>query len=165
MFSAFAPICLLVVVALCAPAPACRLLRFVERPFILLAQRARFAMLFCGLITLASNAALSLLGRFPQPRVHDEFSYLLQSDTFAHGRLTNPPHPLWVHFDSMHIIHQPTYASKYPPAQGALLAVGQVVCGQPIVGAWLSGALASAAICWMLFAFVPPRWAALGGVL
>ena len=42
---------------------------------------------------------------------------------------------------------------------------GQVIAGHPIVGAWLGTALACAALCWMLQAWLPPRWALLGGLL
>jgi hypothetical protein len=72
---------------------------------------------------------------------------------------------MWVHFESFHIIHQPTYMSKYPPGQGIALAAGQLIAGHPIVGVWLSFGLMCAAITWMLYAWVTPRWAAFGGFL
>ncbi|HEV3445907.1 MAG TPA: hypothetical protein VG099_14805 [Gemmataceae bacterium] len=165
MLHTLLPLLLLLLLSLCAPALFCRLLRFVERPFRWIGRQRGLCVVVSGLSALVVNVALALLGQIPQPLVHDEFTYLLQADTFAQGRLTNPPHPLWVHFETMHVLQQPTYASKYPPAQGLILALGQVLCGQPIVGVWLSGALASAAICWMLLGCLRPRWAALGGVL
>jgi len=101
----------------------------------------------------------------PIPYVHDELSYLLAGDTFAHGRLTNPTHPMWIHFETFYVLQHPTYMSIYPPAQGAFLAIGKILFGYPIYGVWFSAGLMCAAICWMLYAWFSPRWAFLGGLV
>ncbi|MGB6194429.1 MAG: hypothetical protein WBF42_18330 [Terracidiphilus sp.] len=103
-------------------------------------------------------AFLSMAG-IPAPMAHDEFSYLLGADTFAHGRLSNPPHPLAKFFESPHELVRPTYASKYPPGQAMFLALGQVVLGDPFYGVLAGNALMLFAICVMLFAWVSPGWA------
>ncbi|MGB5293598.1 MAG: hypothetical protein WBP34_01485, partial [Thermoanaerobaculia bacterium] len=121
--------------------------------------------LIVAALAFVGSAAVTLLWEFPQPGVHDEFSYLLGADTFLEGRLSNPSHPMWRHFESMHILQQPTYASRYPPAQGLIMAVGELLGGHPIVGVWLSAALGCGAICWMLMAWLPPRWALFGSLL
>ncbi|NOZ41066.1 MAG: hypothetical protein GXP24_12700 [Planctomycetes bacterium] len=117
-----------------------------------------------GLVAFGMGATLSL-ARWPVPFVHDEFSYLLAADTFCEGRLTNPTHPFWEHFESFHIIMEPSYSSKYPPGQGLFLALGQRVTGHAIAGIWFLSALAAAACYWMLLGWVPPRWAAAGGLI
>src|SRR5262249_32458639 len=80
-------------------------------------------------------------------------------DTFAHGRLANPPHPMWVHFETFHEAMQPTYCSMYPPAQAAFLALGQFLFGRPWYGVVISMGFMFAAICWMLHGWVAPRFA------
>jgi hypothetical protein len=152
------------------------IIAFLTRPWSdLIANRtesllSRFAnrrslslwILFLAVITLRVSA-LPLL-HVPVPGIHDEYSYLLMGDTFAHGRLANPTHPMWRSFDSFHINWFPTYSSIYPPAQGLILALGQLL-GRPWFGVLLSSAAMCAAIAWMLRAWMPPRWAFLGGAL
>jgi hypothetical protein len=138
--------------------------RAVRRGIDRLAARPRLAVVAVGLLAFLLSAMLSL-AKPPVPHIHDEFSYLLAGDTFGHGRVTNPPHPMWQHFETFQVIFQPTYASKYPPAQGVALAVGQVLTGSPLVGVWLSVGLACAAITWMLQGWLSRRWALWGGLL
>ncbi len=154
----------LVVLACAWPARRGRL----RRTRLMLARLARHRFLVISLVfvfSLAITAALAARRGIPRPYVHDEFSYLLAADTFAHGRLTNPTPPAWEHFESMHILLRPSYMSKYPPGQGLFLALGQVAFGHPIWGAWISTALAAAAVCWMFYGLMPPQWALLGGLM
>ena len=108
---------LVVVLAFTVPKLGARWFEALERNLGNLARQRGLSVITVGLTALSLRAALLPILPIPVPGVTDEYCYLLLSDTFAHGRLTNPTSPMWVHFESPFILWHPTYTTKFYPAQ------------------------------------------------
>jgi hypothetical protein len=156
---------------------ACLLIAFLRPAWLasfFVATEIRLAVMsrkrgLCGLIVFLFPIIirLVLLPVYPPPTpfVHDEYAYLLQSDTYSSGRLANPPAPFPNQFESIYILATPTYSAEYEPAQGLFLAVGQKLWNKPWFGVVLSTGLFCAASYWALLAWLPLEWAFVGAVL
>jgi hypothetical protein len=135
-----------------------------RRPMIEM-QRPALAALVLALGFVALRIALLPLMPVPVPVVTDEFSHLLLADTLLHGRVANPVHPFWPHFESIHILMQPHYASVYFPGHALWLAAGRLVTGSAWAGVLAECAGFLLALYWMLRGWMPSRWALFGILL
>jgi hypothetical protein len=127
------------------------------------ARRRALACISVAVLALTVRAVLLPIWQVPRPSIYDEFSYLLQADIFAHGRLTNPAHPMWPFFESVYVLQQPTYASKYPPGQAVAMG-GTIAVRQRLV--WCLAELWGARRCPVLgVAGVAPSGVGIFGVI
>lgn len=133
--------------------------------FRTVADRPALAMAMLAIAPIFLRLCLLRLDPIPFGNVSDDFSYLLLGDTFAHFRLANPVHPMRRFFECVFVLQEPSYSSIFPPAQGIVLAVGELVFGLPWAGIAIMVALMCALVYWMLRAWVSPAWAFLGGIL
>lgn len=128
-----------------------------------LAGSPRRTMLLAFLLGAGATGASFLIFGSPISKVTDEYGHLLVADTWLHGRVANAGHPMWRHFD-IYALQFPTYASKYPPGQGALLALGGLL-GSVAIGPCLGAGLLAAAMAWAFSRWLRPRWALAGTIL
>lgn len=124
----------------------------------------RASLLLVVLLALLGNGLTHLLLGPPLPTVSDEEAYLLQAETFASGRLTNPPPQLPETVRMENVLDAPTRQSKYPPAQALLLAPG-VALDHPELSLVLGSVLLAAATLWALRGWTAPAWALAGTLL
>jgi len=59
----------------------------------------RSPVLLVGFSGLVLRLSILPWCSIPLPFVQDDFSFLLASDTFSHGRLTNPTPAMWIYFE------------------------------------------------------------------
>lgn len=129
------------------------------------ARRRALGIVVMGLLPILLRLALLPILPIPVPAVHDEFSYLFAAKTFLLARMANPTPPMWINLQPFHILTTPTYTSIFPVGMGLLLAAGQLVFGHYWFGVCVAVGVMCGALTWMLYGWLPPRWAVLGGLL
>jgi hypothetical protein len=115
--------------------------------------------------TIALRLALLPLLHAPVPVVSDEFSHLLLADTLLDGRVANPTHPFWEHFETLQVIQKPHYGSDYFPGQAAILAGSRGMVGSAWAGVLFECFIFLLVLYWMLRGWMPSRWALVGVAL
>jgi len=139
-----------------------RLPRF---PWFAWPRRPLLAAMLIAFGAIALRLALIPIQPVPIPIVSDEFSHLLLTDTLLHGRVANPTHHFWQHFESLHIIQQPHYVSNYFPGHAAILAAARAALGHPWAGILAECLGFLLVLYWALRGWMPARWAMFGVLL
>ena len=130
-----------------------------------LAERPVACMAVLAVMPVLLRLALLRHNPVPVPQVSDDFSFLLLGDTLAHFRLANPVHPMHRFFESIFVLQEPSYSSIYPLGQGIVLALGQLLVGEPWAGVAASVGLYCSACFWMLRGWLRPTLAISGALM
>ena len=154
-----------VILALLVPRRGLRFFHRIQQRLTRLASRRLLCGFLVALLPLAVRFALLPWVPPPAPAIQEEFSNLLEADTFAHGRLANPPHPMSVFFDGPQIIQYPKYVSARFPGTAVFLWAGQEIFGHPWAGVCVIVAAMCAAFYWMLLGWTRPLWALIAAIL
>ncbi|MEW4487342.1 hypothetical protein AB1L42_04630 [Thalassoglobus sp. JC818] len=81
------------------------------------------------------------------PAYHDEYSYVLQAETFLNGRWSFPSFPEHAKiFNQMHVLNEGQFASRYFPGTGAWISLGMLVSDE-----WFAHLLAQTFAAVMIF--------------
>ncbi|MDB5870246.1 MAG: putative rane protein, partial [Polaromonas sp.] len=94
-----------------APHLGSRAFERIERYFGGLARHRAGQIMAVGLLAVICRAVMLPWLGVPEPSVFDETSIVLQAQTFMQGRLANPTHPFWEHFETFYVNQVPAYAS------------------------------------------------------
>ncbi|WP_146509855.1 hypothetical protein [Thalassoglobus neptunius] len=81
------------------------------------------------------------------PAYHDEYSYLLQAETFLNGKWSYPSFKEYPElFNQMHVLNEGEFASRYFPGTGAWISLGMLVSNE-----WFAHLLAQTFAAIMIF--------------
>jgi hypothetical protein len=120
-----------------------------DRKLRIVAPSPATGYVLIALLALAFAAVRTIAFGAPHPVwFTDDFGYLLEADTFVHGRLANPMHPMHRYFETLFVLQTPTYSGVYPPGVPLILALGRVLFGSPVIGLWIASAAAAVALSW-----------------
>src|SRR5947199_9282648 len=81
------------------PSIGSRLFTELERRLAVFSQRRTGSAILAGTFALLLRVAVLPIEPIPQPTIPDEFSFLLMSDTFAHGSLPNSTRRMGIDLD------------------------------------------------------------------
>lgn len=121
--------------------------------------------LIAALVSLGASLTVFAIRGESLPHEFDEHGHILLGETLLQRRFANPSHPFWVHFETFSEVVQPRYVSYYAPANGALIALGEMVLGLRTAGFWLVGSATAAATVWAARAWFTPAWSLVAGLL